>query len=169
MSTLALLQESMAAFLAGQGVTALPAWPKGERQARTAPVAVVKVKEVAAEAAGFQGYLGDRFDETSQRWAEVLGQRVTVTFALDLYSPQNRGEEGCRQLLDQVAAALQTGGPTGLTVERWTMGETAFQGASGMFVGTLRVLCRGLLTAQTDTDGVFLGFEVKGGVQVCLQ
>lgn len=169
MTTLKLLQSKMAEFLTHQGISALAAWPKEDRQVRKEPLAVVKVKEVEATAAGFQHYLGDAFDDTGQRWMETYGQKVKVEFALELYSPQSEGEEGCRRLLDQVAVALQRVGPEGLQVERWTMGETSFQRESGMFHGRLQVVCRGLLTAQTDTDGVFQGFEVKGEVQVWLQ
>lgn len=169
MTTLTLLQSRMADFLTGQGIAALSAWPREDRQVQREPLAVVKVKEVEATAAGFQHYLGEAFDDTSQRWIETYGQKVKVQFALELYSPADTGEEGCRRLLDQVAVALQKAGPEGLSVESWTMGETAFQQASGMFHGRLQVVCRGLLTAETGTDGIFQGFEVKGEVQVWLQ
>lgn len=169
MTTLAAMQSKMTEFLAQQGIRALAAWPKQDRTQRKEPLAVVKVKEIEASGIGFQHYLGESLDETGQQWTETYGQKATVRFAIELYSPPETGEEGCRQLLDQVAAALQAGGPAGLTTDSWVMGETCFQQASGMFHGRLQVVCRGLLTAQTDTDGAFLGFEVKGEVQVCLQ
>ena len=37
---------------------------------------------------------------------------------------------------------------------------------SGMFRGELTAVCRGTLEAVSQEDGSFLGFEVKGGVQI---
>ena len=58
----------------------------------------------------------------------------------------------------------QQGGPAGLALEKWTMGETAFHRESGMFRGRLLAACRTLLVAETDPAGEFLGFTVKGGI-----
>ena len=44
-STLTALQETMTAFLEGQGVRALSAWPKEARRVQEAPLAVVAVQE----------------------------------------------------------------------------------------------------------------------------
>ena len=113
---------------------------------------------------GFQNYLGQVYDSAAGAWRERYGQRITVTFGLDLYSPRSAGEEGCRLLLDQAAGAFQTGGPGGLTVEKWSMGEPVFDKESGMFRGRLSAVCRGTLEAVSDEGGTFLGFEVKGGL-----
>ena len=91
---------------------------------------------------------------------------MQVVFALELYSPQKQGEEGCRALLDQVVGAVLTGRPGGLRVERWTMGETGFQAERGMFRGRVQLQCRGLLAEAEREDGAFLGFTVKGGVTI---
>ena len=88
-----------------------------------------------------------------------------MTVGLDLYSPERSGEEGCRRLLDQVAAAFQSGGPVGLAVERWSMEEPLFEAESGMFRGRLTAVCRGALEALSDETGPFLGFVLKGGLQ----
>lgn len=165
MTMLSGLQESMTEYLKGQGVLALSAWPKQDRQVQETPLAVVRVKEVEAVPAGFQNYLGEAFDEVTHRWQEAYGQRVTVKFGLDLYSPVKRGEEGCRSLLDQVAGSLQQGSPDGLSVEKWSMGETSFDTAGGMFRGRMQVVCRAMVMMQTDGEGTFQGFEVKGGVR----
>lgn len=166
MTTLALLRETMTEFLTSRGVRALSAWPKGEELVRTAPLAVVRVKTVEASPAGFHRYLGEVYDETAQTWTETYGCGVTATFGLALYSPETLGEEGCRDLLDQVAEAFQQGGPAGLGVEKWSMGEIAFHRDSGMFRGEMTAQCRAVLTEKTDSDGVFLEFEVKGGMNL---
>lgn len=166
MSTLAGLQETMVGFLEKQGVRAVSAWPKDGRKVRSAPLVVVAVKQVEGETAGFGGYVGEVYDSASRTWREACGQRVSAVFALSLYSPERAGEEGCRVLLDQVIEAMQREKPGGLTVEKWTMGETAFQTASGMFCGQLQLRCKGLLLAKEAETGAFLGFEVKGGITI---
>lgn len=165
MSTLTLLRRAMTEFLTGQGVRALPAWPEEGRKVRTEPLAVVQMQEVEAVPAGFQNYLGQTFDQETQSWNERYGQRITVKFGLDLYSPERQGEEGCRLLLDQVAGAFQRGGPMGLSVKKWSMGEPGFDTESGMFRGKLTAECQGTLEAVSSQDGAFLGFEVKGGMR----
>lgn len=164
MTTLKALQDALVTFLAGQGVEAFSAWPGRERFRHTRPVAVIQMKEVEGGPAGFQNYLGETYDSQAGTWTEHYGQQVTVRFILRLYSPEKKGEEGCRMLLDQIVAAFQQGGPDGLRMEKWSMGEAGFDTASGMFLGKLQATCRGLLTARTDACGTFLGFEVKGGV-----
>lgn len=166
MSTLAALQEAMAGFLEGQGIRALSAWPGEGRVRRKEPLAVVAVKQVEGDAAGFGRYLGEVYDPEGRSWQEAYGQRVGVNFALALYSPEKTGEEGCRALLDQVVEALQREKPGGLTVEKWSMGETAFREESGMFCGQLQLRCSGILLARTEETGAFLGFEVKGGITI---
>lgn len=168
MTTLRNLQELLTAYLQNQGITAQSAWPREDKHLLTEPLVLVKVKEVEALPVGLQHYLGDVVDSSSGRAREVYGRRANVRYALELYSPVQSGEEGCRMLLDQVAGALQVGSPAGLTLDGWSMGETAFQKASGMFYGRLLVQGRCLLVAETDETGAFLGFEVKGAIEVCL-
>lgn len=162
MTTLTALQEAMTACLKEQGIEALSAWPKTPRRQLSAPLAVVAVEEVEGESAGFGAYLGQVLP---QGW-EAQGQRLRVRFALDLCSPPQRGEEGCRALLDQVIQASRRAGPGGLRVERWVMGKTQFQEDLGLFCGRLRLECQGLLLEEETEDGAFLGFEVKGGVTI---
>lgn len=163
-STLTALQETMTAFLEGQGVRALSAWPKEVRKVQETPLAVVAVQEAEGQAAGFGGYLGEVFRQGG--WQEARGQKLRVCFALDLYSPPKAGEEGCRGLLDQVVRAVQMDRPGGLSMESWTMGETGFDRQKGMFHGRLLLRCSGVLMEEEEDRGAFLGFEVKGGVTI---
>ena len=164
-ATLTALREAMTDYLTGQGLRALSAWPGTERLVRAAPLAVVRMKGVEARPLGFQNYLGQVYDRSAGAWRERYGQKVTVTFCLDLYSPRAAGEEGCRLRLDQAAGAFQAGGPGGLAVEQWSMEEPVFDRESGMFRGELTAVCRGTLEAVSQEDGSFLGFEVKGVLQ----
>ena len=164
-ATLTALREAMTDYLTAAGVHALSAWPGTARLVRSAPVAVVQLKKVEARPLGFENYLGQVYDRETGQWRERYGQQGTASFGLDLYSPETAGEEGCRLLLDQAAAAFQNGGPAGLRAEEWTMEEPGYDQESGMFRGKLTAVCRGTLEAVSGEDGTFLGFEVKGGLQ----
>lgn len=113
---LAALRQAMTDYLTAQGVESMTAWPKDRVGALTAPLAVVQVKEVEAGSAGFQNYLGQRYDAETRRWTEAFGQKVSVKFLVTLYSPRQDGECGCRALLDRVAEAFLRGGPEGFAV-----------------------------------------------------
>lgn len=144
---LAALRQAMTDYLTAQGVESMTAWPKDRVGALTAPLAVVQVKEVKAGSAGFQNYLGQRYDAETRSWTEAFGQKVSVKFLVTLYSPRQDGERGCRALLDRVAEAFLRGGPEGFAVEKWSVGETGFDRESGSFRGKLQAVCRGMLTA----------------------
>ena len=150
--------------MAGEGIPALTAWPREPREEGTTPVAVVQIQEVRASGGGFQNYLGQTYDPAAKTWTETYGQQVGVTFALTLYSPGRAGEAGCRALADQVAAAFLAGGPAGFAVEKWTLGEAAFDAQWGMFRVKLQAHCRGWLVARTQESGEIVGFAVKGEV-----
>ena len=83
---LAALRQAMTDYLTAQGVESMTAWPKDRMGALTAPLAVVQVKEVEASSAGFQNYLGQRYDAETRRWTEAFGQKVSVYFMVTLYS-----------------------------------------------------------------------------------
>lgn len=166
MTTFTALGQAMADFLNEEGVRAMYAWPKEARKVTKEPIAAVHISEIAVEGAGFQNYLGQEYDAAGRAWTERYGQKAAVKFLLDLYSPLSMGEEGCRVLLDQVAAALQKGGPGGIRTEKWSMTEPVFEEKSGLFRGKVQALCRCLLVEARDTEGTFEGFEVKGGVTV---
>ena len=113
---LAALRQAMTDYLTAQGVESMTAWPKDRMGALTAPLAVVQVKEVEAGSAGFQNYLGQRYDAETRSWTEAFGQKVSVKFLVTLYSPRQDGERGCRALVDRVAEAFLRGGPEGFAV-----------------------------------------------------
>lgn len=165
MTGLADLQESMTTFLQEKGLSVLSAWPKTRYAPFDRPTVLVKMKQLEGAAASFQNYLGEGYDPLLGKWVENYGQKVRVSFSLLLYSPEQAGEEGCRNLLAQLALSLQQGGPCGLTVEKWSVGETKFDRESGMFCGTAVVLCHAVLVMKLDAYGSFLDFVLKGKVE----
>ena len=166
MTTLSLLREAMTTYLTGQGISALSAWPGTARLRSDGPVAVVQVQGMEAGESGFQNYLGQVYDQSRQKWTEQYGQRVTIHFAIDLYSLESYGEAGCREVLDEVAEALQLGGPAGFTVEQWSVGEIRYEEKSRRFRGRLVARCRAALVASSDEYGSLLGITIQGGITV---
>ena len=95
---------------------------------------------------------------------ERYGQKVSVRFALDLYSPRKIGEDGLQGLMNQVAEALAQEGPAGLHVREVTWEKTSYDRSCDMLTRAGEELCEGLLCAVRDVDGSFLSFEVRGGL-----
>ena len=164
-TTLTALRQAMTDFLAGEGIPALTAWPREPREEGTTPVAVVQIQEVRASGGGISELPGaDLRPGVQGHGRRPMASRWGVTFALTLYSPGRAGEAGCRALADQVAAAFLAGGPAGFAVEKWTLGEAAFDAQWGMFRVKLQAHCRGWLVARTQESGEIVGFAVKGEV-----
>ena len=80
------LRERLAAFLREKGLRAMTDWPAEPREQLDGPVAVVSLRGCQAGPAGFQHYLGERYDKEREQWVEVYGQKVQFTFGLDLYA-----------------------------------------------------------------------------------
>ena len=93
--------ERLAQYLREQGVNAVTAWPVTQRKPLEQPVAAVSLRGVQAQPAGFQHYLGLRYDQEADRWEELYGRKARLTFGLDLYARPESGEAGL------------TGGPGG--------------------------------------------------------
>ena len=85
------LRERLAAFLREKGLRAMTDWPAEPREQLDGPVAVVSLRGCQAGPAGFQHYLGERYDKEREQWVEVYGQKVQFTFGLDLFVPATAG------------------------------------------------------------------------------
>ena len=75
-----------------------------------------------------------------------------------------RGRLGAGTWQTGLAAAFLAGGPAGFAVEKWILGEAAFDAQWGMFRVNLQAHCRGWLVARTQESGEIVGFAVKGEV-----
>ena len=103
------IREKMAQYLESQGVPAVTAWPGEERLRRDEPIAVVSLRGCRAGPAGFQDYLGERYDQESGQWEEIYGRRTELTFGLDLYAPAEAEGEVLQTAFDALADALTRG------------------------------------------------------------
>ena len=91
------IRAQMAEHLNSHGVVAVTAWPDSGRTEEGRVVAVVSLRGCQVGPAGFQNYLGERYDQETGLWQERYGRRARLTFGLDLYAPkQGSGQAGRR-------------------------------------------------------------------------
>ena len=69
------IRERMADYLNAQGVAAVTAWPAEERLRRAVAVAAVTLRACQAGPAGFQSYLGERYNQETEQWEEPADLR----------------------------------------------------------------------------------------------
>ena len=65
------IRERMADYLNAQGVAAVTAWPAEERLRREGAVTAVTLRACQAGPAGFQSYLGERYNQETERSADL--------------------------------------------------------------------------------------------------
>ena len=88
------IRAQMAEHLNSHGVVAVTAWPDSGRTEEGRVVAVVSLRGCQVGPAGFQNYLGERYDQETGLWQERYGRRARLTFGLDLYAPkQGSGQQ----------------------------------------------------------------------------
>ena len=158
------LCQAMADYLTGRGVAAIAAWPMALRK-EEGPVAVVTLRGCRAESAGFQDYLGERFDEEKGLWEELFGKKASVTLGLDLYAREKEDGQSLRQAFDRLAEALILGGPEEVRVEEFSCGETAYDGESRRLKKPVQAVCSVYLSAAAPGGGEFVDFELRGVVK----
>ena len=149
MTALDTIRETMARYLNENGVAAITAWPEENRARPQGAVAAVSLRACEGENAGFQNYLGERYNQESGRWEELYGRRVTLTFGLDLYAGTGGTE----------------GGPDGLKIKSLSCGETDYDRTADRYRCPAEAVCEAFLYAVADEGGTFLEFEVKGAAQ----
>ncbi len=155
------IRERMAEHLRAHGLDAAAAYPAAGRKRREGAAAAVSLRGYEGGPAGFQDYLGERFNETTGKWEELYGKKLKLTFGLDLYAPAE-GTQALEAAGDALAAALRNGGPAGLKPVELTLGETEWDSASGFLKRPAEAVCEAYLYAVADEGGQFLDFEVRG-------
>jgi len=159
------LRERMAEYLRAQGVPALAAWSEEERQELTEPTVVLSLRSCKAGPAGFQDYLGERYNGETGLWEELYGRKAALTFGLDLYAPARCGEEAMQEAFDKLAAALTRGGPEGLKVQEYSCGESEYDSRARLRKRAAQAVCSVYLCAAAQPGEAFLDFELRGGLR----
>ena len=159
------IRRAMADYLNSQGVPAVTAWPAEPRQEREEPVVAVSLRGCRAGPAGFQNYLGERFDETTGRWEERYGKQAELTFGLDIYAPEKGDGEAVQAAFDALAGALILGGLEGLEIQSFSCGETVRDAGNRRLKRPVEAVCAAYLCAVSDAGGAFVDFELRGVVK----
>ena len=159
------VRERMADYLNARGVAATAAWPGEGRKDQTGCMVAVSLRGCQVGPAGFQDYLGERYDEGTGLWQELYGRRAKLTFGLDLYAPAQGDGAALQAAFDALAAALAQGGPEGLAVEEFSCGETIYDQRARLLKRPAQAVCAAYLCAAEGPDGIFTEFEVRGGMK----
>ena len=158
------LCQAMVAYLPSCGVLAGTPFPQTLRK-EEGPVAVVSLLGCQAKSAGFQDYLGERFNEQTGQWEELFGKKADITFGLDLYATQQGDGQQLQTAFDQLAGALILGGPQGMRVEEFSCGQTEYDGESRRLRRPVQAVCTVYLSAVEESGGEFVDFELRGVVK----
>ena len=160
------VRERMAEYLTDRGVRAVTAWPQEQRRELETPVAVVSLRGCQAGPAGFQNYLGERYNEKTGLWEELYGRTAKLTFGLDLYAPAGGDGAELQEAFDTLAAALMEDGPRGLEVLEFSCGETGYDSQTRLMKRPAQAVCQTWLYSTPQSDELFLDFELRGGWKV---
>lgn len=166
MTELERIREAMTAFLKGEGVAALTAWPGEDLERPEGPVTAVSLRACQGGPGGFQDYLGERYDQESGQWEEIYGRRTELTFGLDLYAPAEAEGEVLQTAFDALADALTRGCPQGLSLVEFSCGETVYDRQARLLRRPAQAVCQAYLHAITRPGGLFVDFELRGEVKV---
>ena len=120
------IREGLTAHLNGKGIRAVPAWSGTARTFPGGPVAAVSLRGCRWGPAGFQDYLGERYDPEAGRWEELYGRRVKLTFGLDLYGERAQGDQALQAAFDSLAGALHREGPPGMRLLELSIWEDGY-------------------------------------------
>ena len=131
----------MADYLTARGAAAMTAWTGRERERLTRPTAVVSVRKCQVGPAGFQDYLGERFDRDSGQWTELYGRKAELTLGLDLYAPEETEGAAMETALFRLARALVRGGPEGVSIREFSCGETEHDSKARLLRRSVRAVC----------------------------
>lgn len=157
------VREALAEYLQSREIHAVSAWSKEPKKRHERPVVSVSLKECCGTGAGFQDYLGERYNEAAGRWEELYGKKLELTFGLDLYGGMEQGAAGCQKEFDALADALAAGGPVGLRLGNLSCGETEFDRETGMFHCPAELEASAWVYAVAAEDGeMLLDFTVRG-------
>ena len=156
------IREKMADYLNRQGVDAAAAWPDRERLRWDRAVAAVTLRGCQAGPAGFQSYLGERYNQETGQWEELYGRKAALTFGLDLYAPAGAGEGVLQTALDALALACAGAGPEGFTLQTFSSGETVYDREERLLRKPVQAVCTVFLYGTAEPGGTFLDFTIRG-------
>ena len=157
------ISAAVCRWLTERGIPAREGWSGQARNAPGEAFVLVSVREYAACNAGFEHYLGERYNEETAAWEELYGRKVELTLGMDLYARERENEGALQELAQKVAGALTLETPEGLQIGRITCGETQWSEKQRCLKREMSAACTAWLRAVCSEGGEFLDFELRGG------
>ena len=157
------ISAAVCRWLTERGIPAREGWSGQVRSATGEAFVLVSVREYTACNAGFEHYLGERYNEETAAWEELYGRKVELTLGLDLYAREREREAALQELAQKVAGALTLETPEGLQIGRITCGETVWSEKQRCLTREMSAACTAWLRAVCSEGGEFLDFELRGG------
>ena len=154
---------AVARWLAERGVPAREGWSGKLRPPLNGPTVVVTVRGMQALPGALARSLGEAIDEETGGWREFYGRRLTLELGLDLYAPEETGQEELGAALDALAKALSADGPPGLRLEKLTCGEIGWDKSQRVLRQEVSGTFSAWLEAGVEENETFLEFELRGG------
>lgn len=147
--------DSVVTWLVNENINAVRRFPETKID-RAESIVAVSIKSAIMTASGAGNYLG--IYEQGGVLCEVYGTRADMTFALDIYTPDNSGTE----LFDNVADAVYAL-PDGLKLKSFECDSAEFDKESGMFCMKSRLNCTAIMVRAENTEHrEFTGFVLRG-------
>ena len=153
------LVEELAGHLKEAGLDAVTAWQEESRARAGDAVVSVSLRGVKSRESGFQGYLGERYNEELGRWEDRYGKELEITFALDVWGATARQ---VRMGAEKLRLSMEQGGPEGMTAVEFSSGETGYDSRERRYVCPAQAVFRVWAEIWTGEEGSFLDFEVRG-------
>ena len=157
------ISAAVCRWLTERGIPAVEGWLSRPRARTEGPVVVVTVREYTAQSAGFEHYLGERYNEDTAAWEELYGRKVELTLGLDLYAPEGESEGVMQLLAQRVAGVLTLEAPEGLQVGNVTCGKIEWDENQRRLKREMNACCTAWLQAVCTEESEFLDFELRGG------
>lgn len=154
--------DAIVASLADAGIDAVRAYPNAALSRSRGPVVCVGMRSNRLLSPGMGDYLGQRAAPGAV--SELYGLRAECAAALDIFSPDDAafGAAGCVRCAEAVSSALAAL-PSGLRLRALRLGETEFDGETGMFRMTAEMDFTAFLVREMNADtGEFTDFTLKG-------
>ena len=147
--------DSVVSWLQNESINAVRRFPETKID-RAESVIAVSIKSAVMTASGAGNYLG--IYEQGGALCEVYGTRADMTFALDIYTPDNSGAEVFDSVADAVYAL-----PDGLKLKSLECSDAEFDKESGMFCMKSRLNCTAIMVRTENTEHrEFTGFVLRG-------
>mgnify|MGYP007130653888 CR=1 FL=1 len=157
------ISAAVCQWLTEREIPAVEGWLSEPRNKAEGPIVVVTVREYTAQNAGFEHYLGERYNEDTAVWEECYGRKAEVELGLDLVAPETCDQESLNRLMEQLAGVLAVEAPEGLQVNSLSCEAPVWDEKQRCLRQPVSAVCTAWLLALHQEETAFLDFELRGG------